>query len=198
MGSSKFLIGVDVMSTSIRNNRPSHQFFQSFQNTFNNQEWAFIYTASDIDEQIRRFMSLWCMKESYVKAIGTGLYTDPSRIECVPPEACDNDSTENILKSESWKLLLDGVEQSCKFFFFSFPKDLPDALTSLQEETMKDSVACVCIGPESLAHEIYGKKICSHKRTEIEDNWKLVSKSDFVLHPSIDLNRFIEQTLYVS
>ncbi|CBZ54736.1 putative 4'-phosphopantetheinyl transferase [Neospora caninum Liverpool] len=38
------------------------------------------------EEKLRRFMKIWTMKEAFVKALGTGVYVDPARLECVLPE----------------------------------------------------------------------------------------------------------------
>lgn len=48
---------------------------------FTDSEIAFIDSSNDQKQRQQRFYRLWTLKESYVKAIGTGLYTLPNAFE---------------------------------------------------------------------------------------------------------------------
>jgi phosphopantetheinyl transferase len=66
-------------------------------------ELAYIKSSSDDVIKLRRILAFWTLKESYVKAIGEGLYFDFKRIEFKLT------GQENSLKSTAIALL-DGTE----------------------------------------------------------------------------------------
>ncbi|GBN57605.1 L-aminoadipate-semialdehyde dehydrogenase-phosphopantetheinyl transferase [Araneus ventricosus] len=69
-------VGVDVMKVEHRGKRSVTEFFSLMQRQFSSHEWDFIAQPGLEKEQLRRFFRLWCLKESYVKAIGTGIVVD--------------------------------------------------------------------------------------------------------------------------
>ncbi|CAG8504223.1 2538_t:CDS:2 [Diversispora eburnea] len=82
VSSDNFLIGVDVMKVEKSNNLSVYQFFECFKDQFSGYEWNTI-TSSYTNEldQLHLFYRYWCLKESYVKAIGIGLALDLKSIE---------------------------------------------------------------------------------------------------------------------
>ena len=87
------LVGLDIMNTEDRprgfkktNNRvlqrrKSREYFDTFKRQMSRNEWDMILEEKNEDEQYARFYRQWALKESYVKALGTGLTFSPRRIE---------------------------------------------------------------------------------------------------------------------
>lgn len=69
-------VGIDVMRIEHRGKRSVTEFFSLMQKQFSSHEWNFIMQPGPEKEQLKRFYRLWCLKESYVKAIGTGIVFD--------------------------------------------------------------------------------------------------------------------------
>lgn len=68
-------IGVDVMKFSYPNNTDVPSFFRIMNRQFVESEWDYIKSFKDEWTQLKAFYRLWCLKESYVKAIGVGIGT---------------------------------------------------------------------------------------------------------------------------
>ena len=70
-------VGLDVMRTTDCRVDRLEEFFRVMNRQFTEQEWTFIRGERENDEkQLERFFRNWTLKESYVKAIGTGLNID--------------------------------------------------------------------------------------------------------------------------
>ncbi|GIY39549.1 l-aminoadipate-semialdehyde dehydrogenase-phosphopantetheinyl transferase [Caerostris extrusa] len=69
-------VGIDVMKVKYREKRSVSEFFSLMRKQFSSHEWNFIIQPGLEKEQLGRFYRLWCLKESYVKAIGTGIVFD--------------------------------------------------------------------------------------------------------------------------
>ena len=74
------MIGVDVMKTSDSRVTRLEEFFRIMRRQFTDQEWININNAGDEEDQLSRFFRHWTLKESYVKAVGTGLNIDLRRL----------------------------------------------------------------------------------------------------------------------
>lgn len=79
-------VGVDVMRAA--RERPSStssasEFFRLMRRQFTDREWEFIRGEEEKgeDAQMARFFRMWCLKESFVKAEGSGLAWDLRRID---------------------------------------------------------------------------------------------------------------------
>ncbi|VDM16235.1 unnamed protein product [Hydatigera taeniaeformis] len=79
----KMRTGVDVMQMELP---PAFEsiagFLLKMKSLFAPSEWHLLTSASNEDtEKIYNFFRLWCLKEAFVKNIGTGLRTDVSTVE---------------------------------------------------------------------------------------------------------------------
>ena len=117
-------LGIDVMrTTDSRIDRLEH-FFRIMDRQFTRDEWKSIRSESrSEEEQLARFFRNWTLKESYVKAIGTGLNVDLKSlnfiiVENLPPSGASVSTTklENCGELSPWRFeesLLDGDHVVC-------------------------------------------------------------------------------------
>ena len=66
------MIGVDVMDTREKHG-DQEKFFDLMNRQFTDDEWKEIKLLNDPVSQMKSFYRHWCLKESYVKAIGEGI-----------------------------------------------------------------------------------------------------------------------------
>lgn len=71
-------LGVDVMRTRDSRVERLEEFFRLMRRQFTDQEWVTINGGKEDSDETRleRFFRHWTLKESYVKAVGTGLNID--------------------------------------------------------------------------------------------------------------------------
>ena len=75
------MVGVDVMRITDKARRDVPEFFRLMRRQFTSYEWETIKNCSDKpEEQMRMFYRHWCLKESFVKAEGSGLNWDLQRL----------------------------------------------------------------------------------------------------------------------
>ena len=108
------IIGVDVMKIEYsgqKNDRPLHDFFRLMDRQFSQKEWHFIDSGADNQQRLNRFIRLWTLKESYVKADGSGIDLDLKRIsfECRTPNLKTNVVTMDTTVRVDGVLLEDWV-----------------------------------------------------------------------------------------
>lgn len=69
-------LGVDVMKIEYSGGKPLAEFFRLMTRNFSDDEWAQIKSFNSNVGRLEAFMRNWCLKESYVKNIGTGITED--------------------------------------------------------------------------------------------------------------------------
>lgn len=67
------LVGVDIVSFFTPEKETVLEFIQNFSTYFSSLEWDNIVKAGSNDKILLEFHRYWCVKESFVKAIGTGV-----------------------------------------------------------------------------------------------------------------------------
>ena len=65
-------VGIDIMDLRERHGN-TDQFFNLMYRQFTDDEWKTIKSSNDHDQQMQSFYRHWCLKESFVKAIGAGI-----------------------------------------------------------------------------------------------------------------------------
>ena len=70
-------LGIDVMKMEYSGGKEINDFFRIMKSNFSNEEWSTIRSSPN---ELNMFFRLWTLKESYVKAIGTGITIDLSKI----------------------------------------------------------------------------------------------------------------------
>uniref|UniRef100_H3CE36 L-aminoadipate-semialdehyde dehydrogenase-phosphopantetheinyl transferase n=1 Tax=Tetraodon nigroviridis TaxID=99883 RepID=H3CE36_TETNG len=81
-------VGVDIMKTTMPGSSSVPEFFRIMSRHFTAHEWSAIHSAGSEEQQLTAFYRHWALKESFIKAIGTGLGFDLQRAEFrLSPEA---------------------------------------------------------------------------------------------------------------
>ncbi|KAK3926473.1 L-aminoadipate-semialdehyde dehydrogenase-phosphopantetheinyl transferase [Frankliniella fusca] len=111
-------VGVDIMS--VKTTHELSKLFRLMNSSFTPEEWETIKTGDSEEEKSTMFFRHWCLKESYVKAIGVGICTDLQRISFLLKtknlsiEKCCTDTKVQIdkVQNNSWSFqewLLDSL-----------------------------------------------------------------------------------------
>uniref|UniRef100_A0A1A8E8A8 L-aminoadipate-semialdehyde dehydrogenase-phosphopantetheinyl transferase n=1 Tax=Nothobranchius kadleci TaxID=1051664 RepID=A0A1A8E8A8_NOTKA len=74
-------VGVDVMKTTMPGSCSVLEFFHIMTRQFTAYEWSTIQSAGSEYQQLAMFYRHWTLKESFIKAIGTGLGFNLQRVE---------------------------------------------------------------------------------------------------------------------
>uniref|UniRef100_A0A8C5CN03 L-aminoadipate-semialdehyde dehydrogenase-phosphopantetheinyl transferase n=1 Tax=Gadus morhua TaxID=8049 RepID=A0A8C5CN03_GADMO len=74
-------VGVDVMKTTMPGSSSVSQFFRIMTRQFTEYEWSVIQSSGSERQQLAAFYRHWALKESFIKAIGTGLGFNLQRAE---------------------------------------------------------------------------------------------------------------------
>jgi 4'-phosphopantetheinyl transferase len=127
-----FKIGTDVMRidvTQMRVNNPNDDDETLFQkelqkhervinSKFSSLEKGYIYNRPNPVERLTAFYRLWCIKESYVKALGEGVAFDLRRVECVINSELfiDLNSRKYLIANDSQLFIDSKPVKNCKFY----------------------------------------------------------------------------------
>lgn len=101
---AKIKLGVDVMKIEYTGGKPLAEFFRLMTRNFSDDEWRQIKSFNSNVGKLEAFMRNWCLKESYVKNIGTGITVDLSKLNFVISTL---DLTPNEVVTDT-KLKVDG------------------------------------------------------------------------------------------
>jgi len=96
------LIGVDVMDSKIPGRQQIGEFFSTMTSCFTPFEWSSIRHSQETQKQLDSFFVHWCLKESYIKAVGIGLGFELQRAQF---------RLDSNLSPKSARVAIDGVEQ---------------------------------------------------------------------------------------
>jgi len=75
------LLGVDVMTSHYGGGKSLSEFFRLMSRQFSSFEWKTIKSGQSEADQMLLFNRHWALKESYVKATGTGIVVDLQSLE---------------------------------------------------------------------------------------------------------------------
>ncbi|XP_029374230.1 L-aminoadipate-semialdehyde dehydrogenase-phosphopantetheinyl transferase isoform X1 [Echeneis naucrates] len=104
-------VGVDIMKTTMPGSSSVPEFFRIMTRQFTAYEWSTIQSAGSEHQQLAAFYRHWALKESFIKAIGTGLGFNLQRVEFHLP-------SEPLIRgqvSRQTRMHLDEEEQSWIF-----------------------------------------------------------------------------------
>ncbi|KAM8904888.1 L-aminoadipate-semialdehyde dehydrogenase-phosphopantetheinyl transferase isoform 2-T3 [Spinachia spinachia] len=74
-------VGVDIMKVTMPGSSSVPEFFRIMTRQFTAYEWSVIQSSSLEHQQLAAFYRHWALKESFIKAIGTGLGFNLQRVE---------------------------------------------------------------------------------------------------------------------
>lgn len=101
-GEEDTVVGIDVMRNLYKGGKSLNEFFRLMHRNFHLKEWAIINNGTDMIKTYS-FYRFWCLKESYVKATGSGLTIDLKKICFVPK----SELKKNVIVSDT-ELFIDG------------------------------------------------------------------------------------------
>ena len=179
-------LGIDVMKTKWPPNKDGRQvasfskqdgdqyvnrFFHLMRRKFTNNEWETIQAGCDAKERLFRFHRHWCLKESFIKAIGLGIHFDLKRLDF---HTRSNINVNCVTKNT--QLVLDGKLQTNWLF----------------EEIMLDATHCVstALCSDQSGNDINNLPFCEFKFPSFLD---IVNSSQPLDHaiPSSSHKQFI-------
>lgn len=152
-----FRIGTDVMKIDVRNrtstqSETDEELFEKeltkhervINSEFSDAEKNFIYSKSNPVEKLSAFYRLWCLKESYVKALGEGIGFDIKRVETIPSSELFIDlMRKKHIVADDTKLLVDSkLVKNSKFYEQYFTSNNS---SSTQTGRVQLHVMTVCI-----------------------------------------------------
>lgn len=73
-------VGVDIMKFEYKTGFELSKLFRLMKNSFTTEEWKTILAPHSDEKKSAMFFRHWCLKESYVKAIGVGICMDLQNI----------------------------------------------------------------------------------------------------------------------
>ncbi|KAG8002080.1 L-aminoadipate-semialdehyde dehydrogenase-phosphopantetheinyl transferase [Nibea albiflora] len=92
-------VGVDIMKTDMPGSSSVPEFFRIMTRQFTAYEWSVIQSAGPEHQQLATFYRHWALKESFIKAIGTGLGFNLQRVEFhLPSEPLTQGRTLRLTK----------------------------------------------------------------------------------------------------
>jgi hypothetical protein len=168
---------------------------------FSELEKNYIYSKSNPVEKLSAFYRLWCLKESYVKALGDGIGFDIKRVECVPnSELLIDLIRKKHLVVDDTKLLVDGkLVKNCKFYEQYFTSNCANSPKDNANNKVQLHVMTVCIiEKEKLtkASSSAGLSICSPSSANTNTTSSSSSSSSSI-HEVIrtEMDEFVELNL---
>ncbi|KAI9118743.1 hypothetical protein K1719_010188 [Acacia pycnantha] len=75
------LVGLDIVSYDVPQKETTAEFILNFASYFSCLEWDNIVNAGTSNDVLIEFFRYWSLKEAYVKALGSGLTDDLSKVE---------------------------------------------------------------------------------------------------------------------
>lgn len=136
------VVGVDVMKLETPfGAKTVNDFFHTMRRQFTEDEWKCIRSGSTEKDQLGTFYRLWCLKESYVKALGIGIGFEVKRLNfklagSLPSEGSILTSTMLEIDDEyleDWKFEESLIENHCVAVALKSQK----TLTSMEKESPK-------------------------------------------------------------
>lgn len=152
-------VGVDIMKIKKSNPKVSvAEMLENLRDIFSMREWS--YMQSHPEDSLRRFYRVWTAKEAYVKALGTGLYTEPRSV-CV----------EGLEREESHVFVHHEGSESFR--------------TAIFDSLIQNYIVSICVGPLEKCDKSWTQFV--RKNSESIDSLPPVTISSLVILKLEDL-----------
>lgn len=114
---------------------------------FSNTEKNYIYNRPNIVESLTAFYRLWCLKESYVKALGDGVGFDLKRIECTPNSELliDLNGKKHVVVNDTQLFLDSKLVKTCKYYEQYYMNNLTSNESTSSEHKHELHIMTLCI-----------------------------------------------------
>ncbi|KAK7489887.1 hypothetical protein BaRGS_00018909 [Batillaria attramentaria] len=143
------LVGVDIMKVEWPRNTPVQDFFRTMDRQLTVQEWATVRKGAGDMDQLKAFYRFWCLKESFVKALGTGIGFEVARLNF--NTVSDNLVADHITRSTT--LRVDGAPVSNWLFEETMLEDHCVAVASRPETSEEAEMPSTKSGDEPWSAE---------------------------------------------
>ena len=170
-----FKIGTDVMKIDITQTRASYphdddetlfkkeliKHDRVINSKFSTLEKNYIYNRPNPVERLTAFYRLWCLKESYVKALGEGIGFDLRRVECVIHSELfiDLSSRKYLIVNDSQLFIDSKPVKNCKFYEQYYMNTFSSA------EKSHLHIMTMCVIEKSEKEKTKEKKVASNGAT---------------------------------
>lgn len=104
------LVGLDIVSCFIPGKETVLEFIHNFSSYFSSLEWEKIVNAGSDDDILDVFFRYWCLKEAFVKALGTGVGYKLDHVEFHHKDWTDIYVKVDGDKSKNWNFWLFELE----------------------------------------------------------------------------------------
>jgi len=74
-------VGIDVMKVENPRSKEIVEFFRLMRRQLTDSEWQYVEAGCNDESKLLRFYRFWCLKESYVKALGIGIGFEVGRLQ---------------------------------------------------------------------------------------------------------------------
>ena len=143
-------VGIDIMQLSRQPGNDLNHFFTIMSSKFTDNEWSTIFNYSSPDDQLRCFYRHWCLKESYVKAIGDGItyplrdldFHITSELSSSPIDIYNTTLVANQIHLSSWNFEETIIDDHCIAVARESGQHSPSEIIKFKELSFKDIREC--------------------------------------------------------
>ncbi|CAI9091362.1 OLC1v1026378C3 [Oldenlandia corymbosa var. corymbosa] len=130
------LVGIDIATHSSPMKDSVEDFIQNFAIYFSNLEWSDIVKSDSSTKKLNVFYRYWCLKESFAKALGTGVGNRMDNVEFHHSSWEDLYVVVDGKELKDWRFWLLEVE---KDHLISIARGNPAAATTSYRKTLKQT-----------------------------------------------------------
>lgn len=154
------------MKIEYNGGKPISEFFRLMTRNFSSDEWKHIKSYNSNVGKLEAFMRHWCLKESYVKNIGTGITVDLSKLnfitstELKPNEVVSDTRLEHngqLLSNFIFEESLIGNEHCVAVALRNSPKQEPVAFQLLEFQQLVENATALTETDEEYCADILTK-----------------------------------------
>ncbi|XP_076937868.1 uncharacterized protein LOC143605760, partial [Bidens hawaiensis] len=116
------LVGLDIVSCFIPGKETISDFIHNFSSYFSSSEWEKIVNAGSDEDVLDTFFRYWCLKEAFVKALGTGVGYKLDHVEFIHKDWTDIYVKLDGAVLHDWSFWLSELQGRHRFSFLKFTR----------------------------------------------------------------------------